>query len=231
MYAYALGDPVNNTDRRGLFSSAEDCIDDPDGCEGEDFGCYTPNGFTDQPGPECGDGGGGGGGEDQEAPLSCAFAGALSGAPTTGTFSLAGAPASGFFLPITFGYFADGGTGNYQWSNSQNVAVSGYITYGNGYTLNLGSTSEETLAATTDGGHYLVTDTPGVISPLTGMLNGQFVSGVQVLSAVFVFNAVETAYLRDGPSTVACPSVWWQAVEIWQAGEPVVWSETVQSAN
>ena len=37
-YSYVQGDPVNHTDRSGLNRDAEDCIDDPEACEGEDWG-------------------------------------------------------------------------------------------------------------------------------------------------------------------------------------------------
>jgi RHS repeat-associated protein len=37
-YAYVQGDPINHTDRHGLFLDAEQCIDDPDACLAEDGG-------------------------------------------------------------------------------------------------------------------------------------------------------------------------------------------------
>jgi RHS repeat-associated protein len=37
-YAFVLGDPANHNDRRGLYLSAEDCINDGDACANEDWG-------------------------------------------------------------------------------------------------------------------------------------------------------------------------------------------------
>ena len=37
-YAYVEGDPINHSDRVGLYRDAQDCIDDPDTCEAEDWG-------------------------------------------------------------------------------------------------------------------------------------------------------------------------------------------------
>jgi hypothetical protein len=37
-YAYVQGDPVNHIDRSGLELSAQDCINNPEACEGQDWG-------------------------------------------------------------------------------------------------------------------------------------------------------------------------------------------------
>jgi RHS repeat-associated protein len=37
-YTYVNGDPVNHTDRSGLYRTAQDCIDNPDACGDEDWG-------------------------------------------------------------------------------------------------------------------------------------------------------------------------------------------------
>jgi len=57
-YAYVGGDPINSTDRLGMFSSAEDCTADPDGCVAEDSSgtplyctVVTSNPFVAQPLP------------------------------------------------------------------------------------------------------------------------------------------------------------------------------------
>jgi RHS repeat-associated protein len=55
-YAYVHGDPVNHTDRRGLYRDAQDCIDDPEECEAEDW--CDPDGFSLVEGPGCDVGGG-----------------------------------------------------------------------------------------------------------------------------------------------------------------------------
>jgi len=63
-YTYVNGDPVNHTDRRGLFLSAEDCISNPDACGDEDWG----NGGGGDVG-----GGGGGGGAPCNNPTASSF--------------------------------------------------------------------------------------------------------------------------------------------------------------
>jgi RHS repeat-associated protein len=57
-YAYVQGDPMNFSDRHGLIRDAEDCIDDPDACEAEDWGCYESS-LLGVPEPGCYGGGGG----------------------------------------------------------------------------------------------------------------------------------------------------------------------------
>jgi len=56
-YAYVQGDPVNHTDRHGLFLGAEQCIDDPNACLAEDD-CYGDGlsgglNLLGQPDPGC----------------------------------------------------------------------------------------------------------------------------------------------------------------------------------
>jgi hypothetical protein len=46
---YVLGDPVNRTDRQGLYLDAEDCINDPDACVDED----ESGGAANTPGSPC----------------------------------------------------------------------------------------------------------------------------------------------------------------------------------
>jgi RHS repeat-associated protein len=57
-YAYVHDDPVNHTDRRGLYLDAQDCINDPEECEAEDW--CDPDGFylVEQPGCDAGGGSG-----------------------------------------------------------------------------------------------------------------------------------------------------------------------------
>jgi hypothetical protein len=42
-----------------------------------------------------------------------------------------------------------------------------------------------------------------------------------ILGAVWVFNFVLQPTVSSGSQTVTCPSVDWQAIEIWQNGAPV----------
>jgi RHS repeat-associated protein len=72
-YAYVQGDPVNHLDRTGLIeATAEDCIDDPDGCEEEDWGdCGSMFAFMEVASCSEGDDDTGGGGE--AAPTPCSF--------------------------------------------------------------------------------------------------------------------------------------------------------------
>ena len=48
-YAYVLGDPVNHTDRRGMYLDADECIDNPDACVAED----QSGGAATTPGSPC----------------------------------------------------------------------------------------------------------------------------------------------------------------------------------
>jgi len=48
-YAYVLGDPVNHTDRRGMYLDAGECIDNPDACLAEDLS----GGAATTPGSPC----------------------------------------------------------------------------------------------------------------------------------------------------------------------------------
>jgi RHS repeat-associated protein len=48
-YAYVLGDPINHTDRHGLFLDAEQCIGDPEACEAEDWGSDGGAGYAADP--------------------------------------------------------------------------------------------------------------------------------------------------------------------------------------
>jgi RHS repeat-associated protein len=63
-YAYVQGDPVNHTDRHGLFLDAEDCINNPDACLAEDGDCegygagFNLFGDPTPPDPSCPTGGG-----------------------------------------------------------------------------------------------------------------------------------------------------------------------------
>ena len=72
-YAYVHGDPVNHTDRLGLYVDAEDCGSDPDLCSQ----CLPGSSFWGQP-PGCDDDDGGGGGgtagsDDDDSPTPCSF--------------------------------------------------------------------------------------------------------------------------------------------------------------
>jgi RHS repeat-associated protein len=50
-YGYVQGDPINFTDRRGLYRDAEDCIDDPESCEAEDLAeAINWEAFVESPG-------------------------------------------------------------------------------------------------------------------------------------------------------------------------------------
>jgi len=61
-YAYVNGDPVNHTDRHGLFAQVPICInDDPNSCTDPGDGCYGDGlGFLGMPDPGCDTGGSGG---------------------------------------------------------------------------------------------------------------------------------------------------------------------------
>jgi RHS repeat-associated protein len=56
-YAYVQGDPVNNTDRSGLYLDAQQCAEDPDACLNEDWGCAAGDPFapTGEEDPDCED--------------------------------------------------------------------------------------------------------------------------------------------------------------------------------
>jgi len=251
-YSYANGDPVNHWDPSGLdgvcgpfgywmgegcygngggspsSGPAYGCNDDwatfGEGCTmGDDqgVGCYgNGNGLLGTPDPGCPNGGGGGDSGPSTPPLQCDFGGVVTAFPPE-TFS----PPNyfGFFLPISFLFSATGGTGVYSWSNGQMIGTSGFEQYTGGTVNIVSGASQETLPNKADnpqGPNAVIFDAPGLISP-TGYGS--------IVNAMVVWTATLSVSVSSGGLTVNCPTVQWQAFELWLNGKPAVYDRGVMN--
>jgi RHS repeat-associated protein len=231
-YTYVLGDPTNLTDPSGLYycaspglynlcpvaygimdSGTGDILSGDDGDDGGDGGggCPDPNGGNnfdptpEPPGPNpCPP-------PAPSTPLDCDFGVPISSAPVT-TVADGQAVYHGFFLPISFYFTASGGRGQYLWSEKQTYSTMGSAVYSSGHVQNLGdSGTDGPLSYTTigpGGSQATYRDAPGLVSPSRWG---------NILGAIFIGNfqlSVSVTDLTTG-QTAPCPTVWWQAWEIW----------------
>ena len=235
-YAYTRGDPANANDPSGLLLTAQDCIANPDACYGEDQGwlgdLYGGDGGACQdttvsrfdptpspPGPNpCPS-------PDPPPPLECSFRSVVPGPPRTQAMLPGGGAASGYFLPITFNFFATGGWEDYSWYSNQTYNWAGYAAYSSGTVMNLAANNSEGPLPQCPNSVYnlmpggvCIMDSPGLVSPTT--LNGTASPPVSIVSAIVVFNYSLQASVTDTLTgqTAQCPTVWWQGWEIWSPG-------------
>ena len=166
----------------------------------------------------------------QAAPLlTCSFDGAQNQGPTDATTISSGPQAGqtvyGYFLPMTFGFSVVNGSGPYTWNDYQSGSAQDTYTLNNGYSASDSMNVSESLANITqyvllgfpqNGPIAVFVDAPGLQNP------GQNAAGVggMISAAVGLWNFSLTAYVSSGGQTAYCPTVLWQAVEIWQNGAP-----------
>jgi RHS repeat-associated protein len=238
-YVYTRGDPVNRIDPQGT----DDCL--TFGFEGGlvDIPCGAPPNLGDMgfPGgfptiPACGDLQ-----PDQfnpgigmaclyllqlfqslqaaPPPLTCDYTGAnITPAGFYNVQGPDGAAAIAFVNPVTLNYNATGGTGQYQWSVTQTVSLTGSITYSNGYIYQEpnGTANDNVFPGelSTRGSTLSFSDTPGIgNSP-----------GASIVSANITWNFKTTVSVTSGGQTVQCPQIAWTTNVNWKTvrGRPVV---------
>ncbi len=123
-YAYVSGDPLRHIDQKGLFLSAEDCIQNPDACLAEDW--PAPGGMTlGSPfgGAEAaiGDDVDKSSGSAKQ-PVKCTYTGHDTAKPSVGKNGNYGSL-------IWFNFSATGGDGQYVWGDTQEKKIFGSVIY------------------------------------------------------------------------------------------------------
>jgi RHS repeat-associated protein len=213
-YAYTHGDPINRIDPTGTVEI--------DGCD------------PDEDPWDCDGGGGGGGGPGscgpgthwvesleecvddppEQDPLQCFFVGyetPPAGWATTDRTGL------GYYTPVYLDFFSTGGTGVYNYSDSQTVTFSGTVTYSSGQTINLSSLNSpplgppppESLTNQVGAGNANASffDSPGI-----AMTSARYGT---IVSASFTRTYTLNVTVRSGNETANCQQVKWTSTETW----------------
>ena len=145
-------------------------------------------------------------------------------APVGASTAPGGIPVEGYFLPILFTFYATGGTGTYTWSEVQYVNSKENIQYRGGvhYRHWANNLKDGLLPHLFEGEGNPVafySDTPGLVSPMPGLGYGPIWAAV--MAANFTLQvSVTSGNQTVGYQTVNCPTVYWQAWEVWQNGIP-----------
>jgi len=220
-YAYAGGDPVNRNDSQGLMWTI--CS----GFEGGDDGSFDAS---------CEDGPGGffpdlWAPPSQPQQIKCSFDGPQYFGPTstgvtatTGPYS--GQSVPGEFMQMVFGFSVTGALdGPYRWSDTQITTSYGVESFVGGGVHTINTSLTESIgqipallgtAVGLAGSTAFFNDNPGLVSPVI-LQSGQVLQ-VNSAAVVWNFNLQVTVTGADGRKAT-CPSVQWQAVEVWQGGQ------------
>jgi RHS repeat-associated protein len=205
-YAYVVGDPINGTDRRGLYVDCDgaDCTD----YGGDGNSCVVTKSVDPEAGYEgdCDDGGGGESGSSNSSPppeLTCAFTAFIgSNAPIAGTYTNGTATIDGYGLPTQITFSAEGGTGSYTWTETQTVTR--YLKMPNGH-IRLLKRGPDAPLYWSAGGSTTPPTTP-TASVFDAPTTGPYPAGNTI---TWLFNLQVT--VSSGGQTVNCPDVLWNA--------------------